>query len=281
LKDSIITFAKLKKSSMINEQSIFGINYKEIHHWIINAGTNLLIAVLILIVGFWLAGIMSKLVKKAMQKSNVDPGLVSFIGSFISLGSKIMVVITAITQIGIQMTSFITVLGAAGLAVGMAFSGTLSNFAGGIMILVLKPFKVGDTINALGQQGTVKEIQIFNTYLNSVDNKVIILPNGPVANGSIINLTREEKRRLDFMFPLSYGSDVNKAFDLIEKILHEDERVLKDPMFTVAINEMNDTGLVVVVRVWVDHSDYGVVQLKLNKAIYLAFESAGIQFKND
>ncbi len=266
---------------MINEQSIFGINYKEIHHWIINAGTNLLIAVLILIVGFWLAGIMSKLVKKAMQKSNVDPGLVSFIGSFISLGSKIMVVITAITQIGIQMTSFITVLGAAGLAVGMAFSGTLSNFAGGIMILVLKPFKVGDTINALGQQGTVKEIQIFNTYLNSVDNKVIILPNGPVANGSIINLTREEKRRLDFMFPLSYGSDVNKAFDLIEKILHEEERVLKDPMFTVAINEMNDTGLVVVVRVWVDHSDYGVVQLKLNKAIYLAFESAGIQFKND
>lgn len=263
---------------MINEQSIFGVNYKEIQHWVVNAGTNLLIAILILIVGFWLAGILSKLVRKAMQKSNVDPGLVSFIGSFISLGSKIMVVITAITQIGIQMTSFITVLGAAGLAVGMAFSGTLSNFAGGIMILVLKPFKVGDTINALGQQGTVKEIQIFNTYLNSVDNKVIILPNGPVANGSIINLTREEKRRLDFTFPLAYGSDVNIAFDQVEKIINGEERILKNPAYTVAINEMNDVGLVIVVRVWVNHSDYGAVQLKLNKEIYLAFESVGIHF---
>lgn len=263
---------------MINEQSIFGVNYKEIQHWVVNAGTNLLIAILILIVGFWLAGILSKLVRKAMQKSNVDPGLVSFIGSFISLGSKIMVVITAITQIGIQMTSFITVLGAAGLAVGMAFSGTLSNFAGGIMILVLKPFKVGDTINTLGQQGTVKEIQIFNTYLNSVDNKVIILPNGPVANGSIINLTREEKRRLDFTFPLAYGSDVNIAFDQVEKIINGEERILKNPAYTVAINEMNDVGLVIVVRVWVNHSDYGAVQLKLNKEIYLAFESVGIHF---
>ena len=263
---------------MINEKSIFGINYNEINHWVVNAGTNLLIAILIMVVGFWFAGILSRLVKKAMQKSNVDPGLVSFIGSFISLGSKIMVVITAITQVGIQMTSFITVLGAAGLAVGMAFSGTLSNFAGGIMILVLKPFKVGDTINALGQQGTVKEIQIFNTYLNSVDNKVIILPNGPVANGSIINITREEKRRLDFTFPLADGSDVNNAFEIIENILNLEDRVLKEPAHTVAINEMNDAGLNIVVRAWVNHADYGVVLHKLNKEIYLAFENSGINF---
>ena len=263
---------------MLIASSFLGINYNEINHWVITAGSNLLMAVLILVVGFWLAGILSKLVKKAMQKSNVDPGLISFIGSFVSLGSKIMVVITAITQVGIQMTSFITVLGAAGLAIGMAFSGTLSNFAGGIMILVLKPFKVGDTINAQGQQGTVKEIQIFNTYLHSADNKVIILPNGPVANGSIVNITREEKRRLEFSFPLAYGSDVNLAFQTIENLLNSEERVLKTPAFIIAINEMNDSGLNIAIKAWVNHTDYNSVLFKLNKEIYQAFNHAGINF---
>jgi small conductance mechanosensitive channel len=214
---------------MFKENSIFEINYKEVNQWLINAGTNLLIAILILVIGFWLANILSKLVKKAMLKSKVDAGLVTFIGSFISLASKILIVITAITQLGIQMTSFITVLGAAGLAIGMAFSGTLSNFAGGIMILVLKPFKVGDTINAQGQQGTVKEIQIFNTYLYAPDNKVIILPNGPVANGSIVNITRENNRRLDILLPVNYGNDIKKVFELIEKSYEEsDDFQLKD-----------------------------------------------------
>lgn len=265
---------------MLFTSSFFGINYKEINQWIINAGSNLLTAILILVVGFWFAGILSKLVKKAMQKSNVDPGLISFIGSFISLGSKIMVVITAITQVGIQMTSFITVIGAAGLAIGMAFSGTLSNFAGGIMILVLKPFKVGDTINAQGQQGTVKEIQIFNTYLNSADNKVIILPNGPVANGSIVNISREEKRRLEFSFPLAYGSDINLAFKTIENLLISEDRVLKTPSYLIAINDMNETGLNITIKAWVNHNDYNIVLFKLNKEIYQEFNFAGINFVN-
>lgn len=263
---------------MFNENSVFGVNYKEINQWLINVGTNLLMAILILVVGFWLANVLSKLVKKAMLKSKVDAGLVTFLVSFISLASKIMVVITAITQLGIEMTSFITVLGAAGLAVGMAFSGTLSNFAGGIMILVLKPFKVGDTINAQGQQGTVKEIQIFNTYLYAPDNKVIILPNGPVANGSIINITREKNRRLDLTIPVSYGCDLRNLFVLIEKEIKNEERILKTPNYTIAVQEMNNNGLNITVRVWVNHKDFLDVHFELNQKIYKSLNDAGINF---
>jgi small conductance mechanosensitive channel len=263
---------------MVNEKSIFGVNYSEINHWLINAGTNLIIAIVILVVGFWLSNIISKLVKKAMLKSKVDAGLVTFLGSFISLSSKILVVITAITQLGIQMTSFITVLGAAGIAVGMAFSGTLSNFAGGIMILVLKPFKVGDTINALGQQGMVKEIQLFNTYLHSSDNKVIILPNGPVANGSIINITREKNRRLDIVFPLNYGCDINSVFELIEQSILSDTRILKTPKHKIAIQELNATGINFTIQVWVNHEDFNNVHFDLNQDIYRKLTDSGISF---
>lgn len=278
MKNTILIFALCKIQIMLNENSIFGINYKEINHWLISAGTNLLMAIFILVIGFWLANVLSRLVKKGMLKSKVDAGLVTFLGSFISLASKIMVVITAITQLGIQMTSFITVLGAAGLAIGMAFSGTLSNFAGGIMILVLKPFKVGDTINAQGQQGTVKEIQIFNTYLYAPDNKVIILPNGPVANGSIVNITREKNRRLDIVLPVSYGCDIKKVFDLIEKVIANDTRVLNDPKYKIAVQELSASGLNFTIRVWVNHKDYNEVLFDLNHSIYQNFTDAGISF---
>jgi small conductance mechanosensitive channel len=263
---------------MWQEKSFFGLNYKEINQWLINVGTNLIMAIIILVVGFWLANILSKLVKKGMLKSKVDVGLVTFLGSFISLASKIMVVITAITQLGIQMTSFITVLGAAGLAIGMAFSGTLSNFAGGIMILVLKPFKVGDTIIAQAQQGTVKEIQIFNTYIYSPDNKVIILPNGPVANGSIINITREKNRRLDLLIPISYGCELQQVFEIIEKTILDESRVLKTPAHKIAVQEMIQNGLNISVRVWVNNKDYLDVNFELNQKIYQGLNDAGVSF---
>lgn len=280
MKNTILIFANYKIQNMLNENSIFGINYRDINHWLISAATNLLMAIFILVIGFWLANVLSKLVKKAMLKSKVDAGLVTFLGSFISLASKIMVVITAITQLGIQMTSFITVLGAAGLAIGMAFSGTLSNFAGGIMILVLKPFKVGDTINAQGQQGTVKEIQIFNTYLHASDNKVIILPNGPVANGSIINITREENRRLDILLPINYGNDIKKVFELIEKSVNADSRILKSPKYKIAVQELSSTGLNFTIRLWVNHNDYNDVLFDLNQTIYQNLSEAGISLTN-
>ncbi|NBX81138.1 MAG: hypothetical protein EBQ94_12315 [Flavobacteriales bacterium] len=181
-------------------ESVFGINYADFNQFLLKIGTQIVIAIVILVAGFWLTGLMTKGIRRIMMKSDTDPGLTSFLTSFISLASKILVVITAFTQLGIQMTSFITLLGAAGLAIGMAFSGTLSNFAGGVMILVLKPFKVGDMIVTQSAQGKVTEIQIFNTYLMTLDNKVVILPNGPVANGSITNFTKAEKRRVEWTF---------------------------------------------------------------------------------
>jgi small conductance mechanosensitive channel len=210
-------------------ESVFGINYADFNQFLLKIGTQIAIAVVILVAGFWLTGLMTKGIRRIMMKSDTDPGLTSFLTSFISLASKILVVITAFTQLGIQMTSFITLLGAAGLAIGMAFSGTLSNFAGGVMILVLKPFKVGDMIVTQSAQGKVTEIQIFNTYLMTLDNKVVILPNGPVANGSITNFTKAEKRRVEWTFILEYGTDVHQVKTLLEEIALKDNRILNDP----------------------------------------------------
>jgi small conductance mechanosensitive channel len=193
-------------------EALFGIKYSDINQFLLKMGTNLLIAILILIIGFWLAKVVSKGLKRVLRKSHTDEGLVTFISSFMSMVLRILVVITSITQIGVEMTSFVAILGAAGLAIGMAFSGTLSNFAGGVMILVQKPFKVGDLVLTQGEKGVVKEIQIFNTYLHTTDNKVIILPNGPVANGNITNFTKADKRRVDWKFSVACGD----SFDMVK-----------------------------------------------------------------
>jgi hypothetical protein len=192
-------------------KDIFGISYTEFNQLLLRFGSRLLIAALIIVIGFWIAGLLTKALRKMLNKSDIDTGLVTFLTSFFSMAFKILVLVTAIMELGIQMTSIIALLGAAGLAIGMAFSGTLSNFAGGIMILVLKPFKVGDFVDAQGVQGIVTEIQIFNTYLSTVDNKIIILPNGPTANGNIINFTKADKRRVEWIISIAYGDDVEKA----------------------------------------------------------------------
>jgi small conductance mechanosensitive channel len=241
-------------------------------------GTNLLISIVILIVGFWLSNVLSRGLKRVLRKSHTDEGLVTFISSFMSMVLKVLVVITSITQIGVEMTSFVALLGAAGLAIGMAFSGTLSNFAGGIMILVLKPFKVGDIILTQGEKGEVKEIQIFNTYLYTTDNKVIILPNGPVANGNITNFTKADKRRVDWNFSISYGDDFSKAKEVINQLLNDDARVLKEPEPFVGINLLGPSSVDLAVRVWVLTDDFNEIFFDLNERVYQEFEKAGLHF---
>jgi small conductance mechanosensitive channel len=241
-------------------------------------GTNLLISIVILVVGFWLSKVLSKGLKKVLRKSNTDEGLVTFISSFISMVVKILVVITSITQIGVEMTSFVALLGAAGLAIGMAFSGTLSNFAGGVMILVLKPFKVGDTILTQGEQGEVKEIQIFNTYLYTSDNKVIILPNGPVANGNITNFTKAAKRRVDWIFSINYGDDFTKAKEVIVQLIKADQRVLSEPEPFVGVHLLGASSVDLAVRVWVMTDNHSEVYYDLNERVYREFEKAGLRF---
>lgn len=259
-------------------EEIFGIKYTDVNQFLVKIGTNLIICILILVIGFWLAKVLSKGLKRVLRKSKTDEGLVTFTTSFISMVLKVLVVVTAITQLGIEMTSFVALLGAAGLAIGMAFSGTLSNFAGGVMILVLKPFKVGDLVLTQGEQGIVKEIQIFNTYLHTTDNKVIILPNGPVANGNITNFTKADKRRVDWLFGISYGDEFETAKNLIERFIKEDKRILIDPEYFIGIFLLADSSVNITVRAWVMTDDYNDVFFDMNKRVYLEFEKEGLHF---
>lgn len=247
---------------------ILGYKYIDILHYLTNIGINVIFAILILIVGFWLAKRIGKIIKNFMTLRNADAGLTTFISNFATIASKIIVVLTAISQLGIEMTSFVTVLGAAGIAVGMAFSGTLSNFAGGILILVIRPFKVGDTITALTLTGEVIEIQIFNTYIKTPDNKIIILPNGPLINGTIINLTKEGKRRIDFILPIKYGTDLKVFNDNIEKIISENPSVLKSPQTQIYFTEFDLKSGKMTVSCWVKTQNYGVVQRELSNEFF-------------
>lgn len=259
-------------------EKLFGIKYTDVNQFLVKMGTNLIICILILVIGFWLAKILSKTLRKILRKSHTDEGLVTFATSFVSMVLKILVVVTAITQIGVEMTSFVAILGAAGLAIGMAFSGTLSNFAGGVMILVLKPFKVGDTILTQGEKGVVKEIQIFNTYLYTSDNKVIILPNGPVANGNITNFTKADKRRVDTFFNLSVEDDITKAREIIETIIQSDQRILKEPNYFIGIESSSNGVVQLVVRAWAMTDDHSDVLYSLNETIFRKLKENGFHF---
>lgn len=259
-------------------EELFDIKYTDVNQFLVRMGTNLLISVVILVVGFWLSKMLSKGLKRVLRKSHTDEGLVTFISSFMSMVMKILVVITSITQIGVEMTSFVALLGAAGLAIGMAFSGTLSNFAGGVMILVLKPFKVGDIILTQGEKGEVKEIQIFNTYLYTTDNKVIILPNGPVANGNITNFTKADKRRVDWIFSISYGDDFNKAKEVVHRLIEQDSRILNEPKPFVGINLLGPSSVDIAVRAWVMTDDFNDIFFEVNEQVYKEFANAGLRF---
>lgn len=259
-------------------EEVFGIKYTDVTHFLVKIGTNLLLCIVILIVGFWIAKIVSRGLRKILRKSNTDEGLVTFSTSFVSMVLKILVVVSAISQLGIEMTSFVALLGAAGLAIGLAFSGTLSNFAGGIMILVLKPFKVGDIVFTQGEKGIVKEIQIFNTYLYTTDNKVIILPNGPVANGNIINYTKANTRRVDWQFSIAYGDDFMIAKKLIVQFIKEDTRILMDPEVFIGIQLLADSSVKITVQVWVLTDDFNPVFYDMNERVYNEFEKSGLRF---
>lgn len=259
-------------------KSFLGIQDTDINHFFVKIGTNILLCVAILVIGFWVVKMVIKGVKKILRKSKTDESLVTFLSSLLTMVLKVLVVISAITQLGVEMTSFVTILGAAGLAVGLAFSGTLSNFAGGVMILIFKPFKVGDTIITQGEQGVVKEIQIFNTYLHTSDNKVVILPNGPVANGNITNFTKAEKRRVEWIFGVSYGDDIKVARDLLTKFIKEEKRILKDPAPFIGVESLTNTSVDISVKVWANTEDYWDIYYQINERVYREFELAGLHF---
>lgn len=252
-------------------------NLDQIYLWVINNGMIFLEAILFLIVGFWVVKIVVRQITKVLGKRKVDASIISFLRSFLSVGLKIMIIVSVMGMVGIEMTSFIAILGAAGLAVGLAFQGTLSNFASGIMILLFKPYKVGDVIEAQGYLGSVSEIQIFNTILKTPDNKVIIIPNGSLANGSMTNYTNQQTRRVDWKFGVAYGTDYKKVRGIIMDLLNTDPRILKDPEIFIGLGEMADSSINIVVRVWTKTEDYWGVHFDMNERIYETFNNEGIE----
>lgn len=244
--------------------------------YIVEYGLKAIGGIIFLIIGFWIAKIITKKIKSLMSKKDIDPALQSFIGSLTSIGLKLLVVISAMTMVGIAMTSFIAILGAAGLAVGLALQGTLQNFAGGTLILILKPYRIGDYVEMLGHDGIVAEIQIFNTILTSLDNKTIIIPNGSISNSSLTNFTRQETRRVDFTFGVAYGSDYKEVKDIIQSVLDSDDRILKDPSTFIGLGEMADSSINITTRAWTKTSDYWNVYFNVNEKIYATFTEKGI-----
>ena len=250
--------------------------WEEYSPLIVEYGTSLIFALLVLVLGLWIVKLISGSLRKTMLKSNLDESLIPFLSNLIGTILKVMVVISALGMLGIEMTSFIAILGAAGLAVGMALSGTLQNFAGGVMILIFKPFKVGDYINAQGHSGSVKEIQIFNTILNTPDNKIIIIPNGGLSTGSMTNFSTMETRRVDWTFGIAYGDDVDKTEAVLKKLIAADSRILKNPEAFIAVSELADSSVNLVVRAWVNAADYWGVYFDMNKKVYQTFDKEGL-----
>jgi len=252
------------------------INTEDLMPIIMNYGQKILMALITLIIGSWIVNKIISVFKKLLIKRNVDESLAPFLSSLIGSLLKIMLYITVIGMIGIEMTSFIAILGAAGLAVGMALSGTLQNFAGGIMILLFKPFKVGDVVDAQGYIGSVKEIQIFNTIMKTPDNKTIIIPNGGLSTGSMTNYSTEPTRRIDWTVGIGYGDDVDKAREVILGLLNQDDRILKDPAPFIAVSELADSSVNLTVRVWANASDYWGIFFDFNESVYKNFGKEGL-----
>lgn len=259
----------------MNEETITNLWDKAID-FISSYGLKLIGAIIVLIIGLWVIKVIVRSLDKAVSKKVDDPSLAGFIKSLASILLKIMLVISIMTMVGIQMTSFIAILGAAGLAVGMAMSGMLQNFAGGVMVLIFKPFEVGHYITALGHSGTVKEIQIFNTILNTPDNRIIIIPNGKLYSESIVNFSKEATRRVDFTFGISYDDDIDKAKEILTSIVESNELILKDPAPFIALSEMADSSVNLVVRAWVEAPNYWSVFFDTNEIVFKEFNKQGI-----
>lgn len=239
-------------------------------------GPKVVTAILTLVIGLWIISILVRAFGKTMNKRNVDPSLSPFLKSLLSTILKVMLFISVIGMVGIQATSFVAVLGAAGLAIGLALQGTLQNFSGGVIILLIKPFKVGDWIDTPNHSGTVHAIHIFNTILKTPDNKTIIIPNGGLANSSLTNYSTEPRRRVDLTVGVGYGDSTEKTRETLMELINADDRILKDPAPFIAVAELGDSSVNFTVRLWVEAADYWGVKFDMNEKVYNKFNEVGL-----
>ncbi len=233
-----------------------------------------ILAIVTLLIGLWLIGRLVRVLEARLTAK--DPTLSKFLCGLIGVTLKILLLISVASMVGIATTSFVAIMGAAGLAVGLALQGSLANFAGGVLILIFKPFKVGDVIEAQGYLGTVVEIQILYTILNTFDNRRIVIPNGNLSNSSLINLSAYDTRRVDMSFGIGYGDDIGKAKATIMRLLEQDERVLKDPAPMVVVGNLGESSVDFTVRVWAKAADYWGIYFDMQENVKKTFDAEGI-----
>jgi small conductance mechanosensitive channel len=251
---------------------------KEMIDLILKYGPDLLFAILTLVIGYIIIGRIIGLLRKISVKRDLDPTLTSFLLSLTSISLKLILIITFISMLGFETTSLLAVLAAASFAVGLALQGSLSNFAGGVLIILFKPYSIGDYIEAQGFTGSVKSIQIFNTVLTTPDNKTIIIPNGAISNGPITNYSTQDKRRVDFTFGIGYDDDFEQAKGIINDIIAKDNRILKDPGPLVRVKELGASSVDITARVWVKKEDYWAVYFDMIESVKSEFDAQGISF---
>ena len=244
----------------------------------IQAGGHILKAVIVFLVGRFLIRMLNRLVRRLMDKRNVDISIKTFVRSLVNILLTVLLIVSVVGALGVETTSFAALLASAGVAVGMALSGNLQNFAGGLVILLFKPYKVGDWIDAQNVSGTVKEIQIFHTILTTADNKLIYVPNGALSSGVVTNYSNQTTRRVEWIVGVDYGEDYNKVEKVVREVLATDKRILDDPAPFIALHALDASSVNVVVRVWVNSADYWGVYFDINKAIYATFNEQGINF---
>ncbi|MFC2116340.1 mechanosensitive ion channel family protein [Bacteroidota bacterium] len=245
---------------------------------LISWAPKVLLAAVLLVVGIIIINRLVKLMRRILKARNVDPTLVPFLAGLVNIILKVMLIISVIDIVGVKTTSFIAVLGAAGLAVGLALQGSLSNFAGGVLIMIFKPYKVGDYIEAQGKAGTVKAIYIFNTLITTPDNVRILLPNGAMSSGSITNYSVEETRRMDLVYGISYSDDLEKAKNILKEMTESDSRILPDPVPYVAVKELADSSVNLMVRIWCKKEDYWNVRFDWQYDVKLRFDKENLTF---
>lgn len=249
---------------------------KQIEALAVHLGANLLAATAVLVVGLWVINRLTKILKSSLAKKDFDPSLTPFLANVLSVALKIVLIISVISILGVETTSFIAVIGSAGLAIGLALQGSLANFAGGILILVNKPFIKGDFITVDGVSGTVHLINILNTVLKTPDNQIIYVPNGKVAGGVITNFTQEPTRRLVLNFGISYTDSIPTAKAIINELVEADERVLKDPVPSIVVTELADSSVNIAARIWVAKEDYWNVNFEMIEKVKMTFDEKGI-----
>jgi len=242
----------------------------------LDIGLNLLYALAIFIIGRWIAGLLKKVLRKVLQRQNVDETLIGFVINLVYILLLIFVILAALNQLGIQTASFVAIMGAAGLAIGLALQGGLANFAAGVLMLIFRPFKVGDYIEGAGTAGVVEEIQIFTTILRTPDNKTIIIPNAALTSDNITNYSEKPTRRIDLVVGVSYSDDLAKVKSVLQDILAQESRMLREPEPQIAVAELADSSVNFVVRPWVNSADYWPVRFDLTETIKKRFDQEGI-----